>query len=649
MSRFPAAFATLLVSLCVACPGCNSPAAADAASQHSAVEIDARKTLAYLASDELEGRGPGTAGLDRAANYVAQQFQTIGLRKLPGQSDYFQPFEMTTATELGPKTTLRVGDRTFEPREQFVPLNVSAEGEFSGGVVFAGYGTKSREHKYDDYAGVDAKGKVVLALRYEPHDAKGKSRFAEQGWSEAATFAEKAKHAKEAGAVALLIVSPPDFAKDDRLVPFAGPRGSGEAGALPVLQVRQAVAEEILRRGGVAGDLAAIQKQIDEATKPASVALHDVTIDGNVDIEQKKLTVKNVLGYLPGKNAEEYIVVGAHYDHLGRGGMGSLARRRGGDGMTRPTPQVHNGADDNASGTTALIALAAEIASRGTPDRSIIFAAFTAEEEGLLGSRHFVEHPLVPLNDIAAMLNLDMVGRIRTVAEHAASSTTKQTTTAEAATQDSAAGVLYVGGMGTAKSFDAIVKRADARSPLVVRDIGRGGIGPSDHMSFALKKIPVLFLFSGLHGDYHRPSDDAEKINSDGLAEVIDFAGDIVAQVAATPRQQYVQASDSSPMRVGGTGGRSRVTLGVMPDYSSFGEGGGVKVSDVMPKSPAAAAGLTANDVIVKVDEKKIDTLYDLSDVLAKGKPGQKVKVHVLRAPSTQPVEIKATLAERKD
>ena len=647
MSRFPAAFATLLVSLCVACPGCNSPAAATD-EQRTAVEIDARKTLAYLASDEMEGRGPGTAGLDRAAEFIAQQFQSIGLRKLPNQADYFQPFEMTTATELGPKTALRVGERTFEPREDFAPISMSAEGAFDAPVVFAGYGTKSPDHKYDDYAGIDAKGKVVLALRYEPHDEKGKSRFAEEGWSEAATFAEKAKHAREAGAVALLIVSPPDFAKDDRLAALAGPRGSGEAGALPVLHVKQAVADEILRRGGIERDLAALQKKIDDATKPASLALDDVTVAGNVDIVQKKVTVKNVVGYLPGKNQDEYIVVGAHYDHLGRGGMGSL-RRRGGTTTQSTTPQIHNGADDNASGTTALIALAAEMASRGTPQRSIIFAAFTAEEEGLLGSRHFVEHTPVPLKDIAAMLNLDMVGRIRTVAEHAASSTTKQTTTAEAATQDSAAGVLYVGGMGTAKTFDGIVKKADARSPLVIRDIGRGGIGPSDHMSFALKKIPVLFLFSGLHGDYHRPSDDPEKINYDGLAEVVDFAGDVIGQVAASPRQAYVAAADTSPMRVGGTGARSRVTLGVMPDYASFGQGGGVKVSEIMPNSPAAAAGIKPNDVIVQVDKKKIDTLYDLSDVLARGKAGQKVTVHVLRAPSTQPVEIEATLAERKD
>ena len=638
MRNFPA-IATLLLSLCVACPGCNSPSHPPA----HAAPIDARHTLSHLASDEFEGRGPGTAGLDRAADYIAQQFRTIGLRKLPGQKDFFQTFEMTTAAQLGPKSALRVGDRAFAPREDFVPLGMSGQGSFAGPVVFAGYGVKSPDHKYDDYAGLDVKGKVVLAMRFEPHDEKGKSRFAAHGWSDAAAFAEKARHAREAGAAALLVVAPPDFQKDDRLISMAGPRGAGGAGGLPVLQVKGTVADELLRRSG-SPDLATLQKKIDAATKPASFALDDVRVEGNVDIVRTKVPVKNVAGYLPGREEDEYVVVGAHYDHLGRGGLASL-RPRGG------TPQIHNGADDNASGTTAMLALAAELAARDErPPRSIIFIAFTAEEEGLLGSKHFVDHSPVPLDKIVGMLNLDMVGRIRTAAEHRASSTTRPSTTAEAATQDSAAaGVLYVGGAGTAANFGDIVQRADARSPLVTRDIGRGGLGPSDHMSFALKKIPVLFLFSGLHGDYHRPSDDAEKINYEGLAEVVAFAGDLVTQIAAAPKQAYVDASDASSMRVGGTGQRSRVTLGVIPDYSSTESSGGVSISGVTPGTPAAIAGLKADDKIVRFDGKKIANLYDLTDALAAGKPGQTVKLQVLRGDAKEPIELEATLAERKD
>lgn len=637
MSHF-SALATLVLSLCVACPGCNSPARS-ASSPPAA--IDPRHTLEYLASDDLEGRGPGTAGLDRAADFIAEQFEAIGLRTLPGQDDYFQSFPMTTAAQIGPKSALRVGDRAFTPREDFAPIGMSGEGAFGGAVVFAGYGTKSPEHNYDDYAEIDAQGKVVLAMRFEPHDEKGKSRFAAHGWSAAAAFAAKARHAREAGAAALLVVTPPDFQKDDRLVSLAGPRGTGDAGALPVLHVKPAVAEELLRRAGSAG-LATLQKKIDQATKPASFALEDVSVSGNVDVERTKVTVKNVVGYLPGRNADEYVVVGAHYDHLGRGGLASLGRRGG-------KPQIHNGADDNASGTTAILAMASEFAQRDErPPRSIIFVAFTAEEEGLLGSRHFVDHSRVPLEKIVGMLNLDMVGRIRSAAEHRASSTTSPSTTAEAATQDSASGVLYVGGAGTAANFDAIVKNADERSPLVIKDLGRGGIGPSDHMSFALKKIPVLFLFSGLHGDYHRPSDDAEKINYDGIEEVVGFAGDLVAQIAAAPKQAYLDAADASPMRVG-TGQRSRVTLGVVPDYSSTDATDGVRISGATPGSPADAAGLKADDKIVRFGEKRIDNLYDLTDALAASKPGQKVKLQVLRGDAKEPIELEATLAERKD
>jgi hypothetical protein len=397
--------------------------------------------------------------------------------------------------------------------------------------------------------------------------------------------------------------------------------------------VKATVADELLRRSGGA-DLATLQRKIDESTKPASFALPDVRASGQVELERTRVTVKNVLGYVQGKTTDEYVVVGAHYDHLGRGGMGSFLPR---------SHEIHNGADDNASGTTALLMLAERFANRPKPDRSIIFAAFTGEEEGLLGSARFVEHSPVALKQIVAMINLDMVGRIRTPSQLAKGSTAPTT-------QDDSP-ILYVGGTGTAKAFDAIVKQADARSPLQIKDIGRGGIGPSDHMSFALKKIPVLFLFSGLHADYHRPTDKADKINYRGIEQVVDFTADLLRQIADMPRQAYVDAADASPMRVGmGSthGGGARVTLGVVPDYSSFGEGGGVRISGTSPDSPAAAAGLQAGDVIVRMGERNIDTLYDLSDVLAKGKPGQKVKLKVLREGSKDPIEMEATLAEKK-
>jgi hypothetical protein len=626
------AFATFFLSLCVAGAGCNSRAA-------NAVSIDERKTLAYLASDELEGRGIGTAGLDRAADLIAHQFSAVGLRPLPRMSGYFQPFEITTATSVGPGTALRVADREFTAKEDFAPISFSAATGFSGPVVFVGYGMRNDEHHYDDYAGVDVEGKVVLAMRYEPRDDKGKSKFAADGWSDGAAIAAKAKLAREHGAVALLLVTPPGSPDQDRLMGLAMRQmGAGDSPNIPILHIKPTVAEELLRRGG-SPELKALQRKIDQAVKPASFALAGVDASGNVDIERKIATVKNVVGYLPGSNANEYVVIGAHYDHLGRGGMGSLDPK---------SKEIHNGADDNASGVTALLKLAERFARARSgaradkPQRSMIFIAFTGEEEGLLGSEHFVDHSPVPIASITSMLNLDMVGRIRP-AERAA---TTAASTAPATTASSA-GLLYVGGSGTAPSFGKIVAQADARSPLQVKDIGKGGIGPSDHMSFALKRIPVLFLFSGLHSDYHRPSDDADKINYEGLDEVVDFAADLLTQMTAAPAEKYVEASDASPMRVG-SGSGSRVTLGVVPDYSSFGQGGGVRISAAAAGSPAAAAGLQAGDTIVKFDQSTIDTLYDLSDALAKAKPGQKVKLQVKRGDAKTPIDMEATLAERK-
>ncbi|HYO08599.1 MAG TPA: M20/M25/M40 family metallo-hydrolase [Tepidisphaeraceae bacterium] len=672
--------------------------------------VSARQALAYLASDELEGRGIGTEGLDRAARFIAEQFQAAGLQPPAGREDYFQRFEIGTAASAGPKTRLATGDRTYTKGEDFTPVGFSAEGTFAGPVVFVGYGMKSDAHHYDDYAGIALKGKVALALRYEPHDEKGGSRFAKEGWSDDASMLEKARHARDAGAAALLIVTPAQFHDAETLMSFSR-RAMPDAPVLPIVHVKQTVAEELLRRGG-APDLKSLQQKIDRSGEPSSFALADVEASGQVQIERKKVALRNVIGILPGANHEEYVVVGAHYDHLGRGGLSSLNPR---------SREVHNGADDNASGTSALIELAHRFARSGTPPpRSMAFVAFTAEEEGLVGSQKFIESPPVPVSQMVAMVNLDMIGRIskttsptptwgspapttgprqrrrpattratvsatrpaatRPAATRATTpasepttvATTKATTTAAAATataetfapttslahrspattnpattpatQSGGSGILYVGGTGTAEAFELIVGDADRRSPLVTRNFSRGGLGPSDHMTFALKRIPVLFFFSGMHPDYHRPTDDADKINYDGLAQAIDLVEDVVRQIAAAPRQAYVATADPAPRTPGGSG--TSVTLGVVPDYSSFDAGGGVKISGTAPGSAAATAGLQPGDVIVKWDDRRVDSLYDLSDLLGKAKPGQKVKLGIVR--EGKPIEVEATLVARR-
>jgi hypothetical protein len=399
----------------------------------------------------------------------------------------------------------------------------------------------------------------------------------------------------------------------------------GDKAAIPVIQVRRAVADEWLKAAGVETDLRGLQKKIDDTGEPQSFALPEtVKASGTVDIERVQQNVKNVIALLPGKGnlAHEYVVIGAHYDHLGRGGAGSF---------NPGANEIHNGADDNASGTAAMLELAEHFAKKGSDGRSIIFAGFTAEEIGLIGSAHFVAHPPVPLPRIAYMVNLDMVGRIRN-------------------------DILYIGGHGTAAGFDRIIARADEKSPLRFKSFGKGGFGPSDHMSFAMKKIPVLFLHSGQHRDYHRPSDDADKVNYEGLEQAVGFAADVVDDLLTHAKEQYVDASDAHSMfngpgandpgsATGSTGGL-KVSLGVVPDYAPEEDAGGMRISGTTPGSPAAAAGLKEGDVITQIGDDKIATVYDLTDFLKKAKPGEKVKITVLRDGKT--VDAEATLTARK-
>jgi aminopeptidase YwaD len=327
--------------------------------------------------------------------------------------------------------------------------------------------------------------------------------------------------------------------------------------------------------------------------------------------------VKNVVGVVQGKGelAKEYVVIGAHYDHLGRGGPGSLAPR---------SHEIHNGADDNASGTTAMMAIAEHYARSGSNARSLLFVAFTAEEEGLIGSQKVVERSPVAVDHIAYMLNLDMVGRVRNE-------------------------TIFVGGGGTAPSFEKIVEDADKASPLVVKSYGKGGMGPSDHMTFATKRIPVLFFHSGTHVDYHRPTDDSDKINYPGIKEVVDLAAGVIDKLLTLPREQYVEAADAHSMFGGGPGqgpggGTSfKASLGVIPDYAAE-DVKGVRINGTSPGSPADKAGLKDGDVLTQWDGHKMDSVYDLTDELTKAKPGQKVKISVLRGADT--IEVEATLAE---
>jgi Peptidase family M28/PDZ domain/PA domain len=588
----------------------------------AASNSDPKDTLRYLASDELQGRGLGLPGLDRAAQFIAGEFAADGLKPLPGESDFFQAFDYTTQASPGPATALAIGSKKLMLDTDYLPMRFSAAGNFSGTVVFVGYGVSAPEAGYDDYAGVDVKGKVVIAMRYEPMDEHGQSRLAPRGnasgWSEHATFSAKSKTAADHGAAALLLVSPPD-SEPDLLLPFSGTFGA--LAAIPVLQIKQAGVDEILHAGDTPGttDLKTLRDQINASFRPRSMMLSSPIVSGTVEIKSLTAHVKNVMAVLPGAgpHADEFVVVGAHYDHLGLGTLGHLFG---------PVGSIYHGADDNASGTATVMELASRFAHAPPPARSIIFICFTAEEEGLIGSDYFVKNSPVPLEKMVAMVNLDMVGRIR-----------DQT--------------LYIGGEGTAADFDAILAHADTDSPLRLKSIGRGGLGPSDHMSFARRHVPVMFFFSGIHVDYHRPTDIAEKINYEGIDEVADFTAKVVEGLTTMPQDPYLVDADKDSMHLFGSPifgpvAGKRVILGVIPDYSSQESHVGVLISGTTPGTPAAAAGMLEGDLLVQFGDQKLENLMDLSEVLARSKPGDKVTVKIIRG--NRKLSFDVTLMERK-
>jgi hypothetical protein len=583
-------------------------------------DADPKETLPYLASDELQGRGVGLPGLDRAADFLAAAFTADGLHPLPGEPDFFQTFDYTT--QAGPEkgTALFFGSHAFSIDTDYLPMRFSKEGKFSGPVASVGYGVSAPEMGYDDYDGIDVKGKVVIAMRYEPMDAHGQSRLAQHGglsgWSDHATFNSKTKAAADHGAVALLLVSPPD-SEPDLLIPFSGTFANPSA--IAVFQIRQAAANQILT-AAAAPDLKTLRDDINTSFKPQSQILAGQTVSGEVQIESLTAHLKNVAAVLPGNgpNADEYVVVGAHYDHLGLGRLGH---------MFGPPGSIYHGADDNASGTSTILELASRLSHAPPPARSIVFMCFTAEEEGLIGSQYFIKHPPIPLDKIVAMVNLDMVGRIH-----------DQT--------------LYIGGQGTAADFDPILAQADIDSPLKLKSIGRGGMGPSDHMSFAQKRIPVLFFFSGLHADYHRPTDVASKINYEGIAEVTDFTAKVIAGLTRMPHDPYLVDADKDSMHLFGSPDfgptpQRRVILGVIPDYASQESRVGVLISGTTPGTPADSAGLREGDLLVQFGPRKLENLMDLSEALAESKPGDRVTVKLIRG--TQTISFDVTLAERKD
>jgi hypothetical protein len=563
-----------------------------------------------LTAPEMEGRGDDTRGLSRAAHMLEQHYRKLGL-KPAGTNSYFQPFTVVTGARLksgGNRISVQTGTerRDLKLNDDFVPFSFSSSGSASASVVFAGYGATAEEFGYDDYAGIDVKDKIVLALRYEPAIFAEKS--GNQGLTRHAQLITKAINARNHGAKALVLVNGKlGDGEEDLLTRFGSVSGPENTGIM-LVQVKNDVADCWLQ--SASKSLAEVQGPINHLGRPQSFALPDtVHVAMDVDIETTRATVNNVLAYLPGKS-DKYVIIGAHYDHLGRGNYDSLAPSQIG--------QIHPGADDNASGTAGVMELARTLAPlKGQLPRGILFASFAGEELGLLGSAHWVESPTLPLDKAVAMLNMDMIGRIK---------------------DDK----VYIGGVGTGSTLKADVEQADAKSGFKI-EYSPGGYSASDHTSFVTKHIPVLFFFSGLHADYHKPSDTWEKINAPSAAKLVDVVGKTALElVSAQERPTFIAVVEDKPLA--GAGGGYGPYFGSIPDFGQVENG--VKFSDVKPGSPAQKAGLKAGDILVQFGDKPIKNLYDFTDALRRSKVGDVVDVTVMR--DGQPVKASVKLEQRK-
>ena len=569
----------------------------------------------YLASPQQEGRGAGTDGLRRAEEYIAKQFDAAGLQRAGENGTYLQPFTVTTGATMGDDNSFvitQAGEQQrLSPEQDYIPLNFSTSGSVSGGMVFAGYGITADEFHYDDYFHLPVEDKIVVVLRYEPPSfSEERSGGREKHYTHHAHLVSKAINARNRGAKAVILVSG-DTGKQDELVKFGSVAGPDNAGILMV-QVSNAAAEKWFAAAGKPlGDL---QKSINENRRAQSFLFPEsLTISLDVEIERKQATVHNVLGYLPGES-DEYVIVGAHHDHLGYGDESSLAPSQIGE--------VHAGADDNASGTAGVIELAKLFSRRGEKlARGILFMTFGGEEIGLLGSAHWVDHPSRPLEKAVAMINMDMIGRMR----------------------DSK---VYVGGVGTGSTFKPLLEQAEKQHSLKV-DYSKETHSSSDHTSFASKQIPVLFFFSGLHSDYHKPSDTWEKINAEPAVQLLAMVGDIAASLASAqelPSFSKMEAPAHGGGDGGGGGGGYGPYFGSVPDFGEVEKG--VKFADVRADSPADKAGLKPGDILVQFGDKPITNLYDFTYALRDSKVGEEVEVKVLR--EGQEVTTRVTLEQRR-
>jgi hypothetical protein len=548
--------------------------------------------IRYLAADELEGRRAGTEGCEKAANYISSHFKRAGLKPLGDNATYFQNFSFTSGIKLGNSNSLILerGSRRLdlEVGKDFLPLSFSSNGEISGELVFAGYGISAPKLNYDDYSRINVKDRIVIVLRYTPVGNDPKSPFYNYS-----SLRYKATNAREKGAKGIIFITPFSHDEEEDLGGLRFDFSFKDSGIQTVILKRK-IAEEILRLAGK--DIRHLEQKLSKK-KINSFVIPGVKVQIHTELIHEERSTSNVVGFLEGSNPtlkDEVIIIGAHYDHIGWGDGFSRGR-----GETKES-KVHNGADDNASGVAGLLELAGYFSSRkGSLQRSLLFIAFSGEELGLLGSSYYVKNPEIPLDKTFAMINMDMVGRLR---NHK----------------------LTVLGAGSSPEWKALIESVSYNTGLTLK-ISDSGFAPSDQVVFYAKEIPVLQFFTGVHPDYHTPEDDWQKINSEGERKVLNLISNIIWDLNKRPEK----IAFSRAREEGKAASSFNVYLGTIPDYSD--ESDGVKLLGVKKGSPAQKAGLRNGDIIVGFDGKTITNIYDYVYSLAESKPGLSAEIVVIR------------------
>ncbi|OFY74716.1 MAG: hypothetical protein A2265_09180 [Bacteroidetes bacterium RIFOXYA12_FULL_33_9] len=551
--------------------------------------INIEKHISILSSDLMEGRKPGSNGDVLSANYIAEQFKSVGLRL--NENTGLQEFEIVANVELGTNNLFLINDSTSKILSDYVPLSFSGRERLEAEVVFVGYGFdfKTEKIEWNDYQNVDVRGKWVIVLLGHPEIDSSFSVF-----SEYADERSKVILAKDKGAGGVIFVSGKKLNEKDELMELFYDKSSSGVD-VPVINITRKLANKIL---SPAKTIEELESNLNLNRKPESFAINK-TVKGITDIIQTKIKTNNIIGILEGTEPilkNEYIVIGAHYDHLGMGGKGSGSRMP-------DTSAVHNGADDNASGVALMIELAREFSKLKNQKRSIIFIAFGAEEMGLLGSKYFIEKPIVERNKIKAMFNFDMVGRLRNKS-------------------------LSLGGVGTAKEIENILFKYSDTTKLVL-STSPEGFGPSDHANFYSNNIPVFFDSTGAHADYHMPFDDKEYLNMEGIKIVGEYFYPIISEILDLDTNLTFQ--ESGQKAASKHGGKLKVTLGIVPNFSNQ-DGNGLGVDGVTKGGSAEHGGIKKGDIITALNGNTVKNIYDYMFRLKKLELGQTITVDINRS-----------------